>query len=170
MLRFCPHCSCKLDEDQIIEWGGWTFDEGLHLLKPGNIRFTRQEALIISAILRKQGNVARKKDVLYAAVCAGREASDDIPEVKIVDVVVSKIRRRMRERAGLFMIETVWSEGYRALQYDPEKCISVLRNALPHMELCDCGHFAKSHSKNYKHTERRACRYCPCTKFNRMTT
>ncbi|PYG29956.1 winged helix-turn-helix transcriptional regulator [Pelagimonas varians] len=68
-------------------------------------RLTPKEAAILDALIQGGGRVLSKQEILNAAY-----GHLDQPELKIVDVFVSKIRKAL---GGPAMIETVWGRGYR---------------------------------------------------------
>lgn len=72
-----------------------------------------QEARLLLALA--DGN-ARSKPQLMDAVYWERVAEDDVPELKIVDVFVCKIRKKI-VGSGIG-IETLWGTGYRATGVD----------------------------------------------------
>jgi DNA-binding response OmpR family regulator len=117
--RNCPHCGEKLDDKKIIEWGGWSFDENMNRFAPGtpgaSIHLTLLESTVISAILRAGGRPVSKEDYLYSLFCE-RHPEEKWPDVRIVDVYVSKVRRKLR-MANLLMVRTVWGRGYAAVEY-----------------------------------------------------
>lgn len=68
-------------------------------------RLTPRQAAILAVLIRAGGRVLSKQEILDAAY-----GHLDQPELKIVDVFVSKIRKAL---GGPAMIETVWGRGYR---------------------------------------------------------
>lgn len=119
--RFCPHCSGPLDVTRVVAWGGWTFDEESRTLDPGvpgkYLHLTKAEAEMLSAILRAGGRRVSKEGGLYAAACGDRPEVD-WPEMKIVDVYVCKLRKKLRAYYGEnVLIATQWGVGYYAIPY-----------------------------------------------------
>lgn len=169
-MRFCPHCSGPLDDPFTVAWGGWEFDERRNILTaPKVVQFTHIEGVVIAAILRRHGRVAHKTDHLYAAICGNRPDAD-WPEIKIVDVVVCKVRKKLF-KADVFMIERAWGQGYYAAVYDPERRPPPMRErpiiqvdrAPSKKSVCECGHVGQNHHIVGK--RRTFCRRCKCEKF-----
>lgn len=69
---------------------------------PEGLRLTAQQQRVFGAL----------QEAILTAMCWDRPDAD-WPEVKIVDVVVCKIRARLREAESPLRIETVWGQGYR---------------------------------------------------------
>lgn len=70
------------------------------------VRLTAREFQLVEFLSLKGGIVSREAilDYLY---------DGDTPDAKILDVFISKIRRRVRLASGGTLIETVWGRGYR---------------------------------------------------------
>lgn len=76
---------------------------------PG-VHLTRLEARLLLAMARRQSHLS--KDVLLLEMHPGRQ-DVDMPEVKIVDVMVCKLRNKLREVGASDAVATVWGMGYR---------------------------------------------------------
>lgn len=163
--RYCPHCGGNIDTDQILNWGGWSFNEqqnGFELGTPGDkVHLTMTEARIVASLIRGQGRVVSKEGGLYSAICGDRP-DVDWPEMKMVDVLVCKVRKKLKE-ANLLLAETSWGKGYFALPYDPNPVFRDMRPAqkfaaydmkgrpyTPQAMYCSCGHL-KGHHKAKSH-------------------
>lgn len=175
-LRFCPHCNGQLDDPQIIRWGGWAFDEDQNrFIEPVEVHFTRTEGLLVSAILRKKGKVARKMDNLYTALCSNRPDCD-WPELKIIDVIICKIKKKLSVK-NVRLIDCQWGEGYFAVPYDPDHIVvkrepterqkASAANRVEREAFCTCGHKAKNH--HIIGNKRYGCRNCRCERFDLKT-
>jgi len=110
----CPHCGFKLSEDEMLSWGGYTANEiSRELTLDGDarmlVRLTRSWMQIATALMRRQGKIVSKEAMLNSAY--GLVPECDVPEIKIIDVFVCKLRAA----APWFLIETVWGGGYRLL-------------------------------------------------------
>lgn len=86
-------------------------------LGPGNqvtinsgpsVRFTGKEFALMNLICRRNGGTVSKTMTL-TELYAGR----DEPEMKIVDVFICKLRKKMEMITDELIIETVWGKGYR---------------------------------------------------------
>ncbi|WP_280136454.1 winged helix-turn-helix domain-containing protein [Rhizobium sp. Leaf384] len=70
---------------------------------------TRQEFAIFTTLHNAKGGVRTKEQLLKAVT----SLVDEVPEIKIVDVFVCKIRKKLSDlNLG---IETVWGTGYRLM-------------------------------------------------------
>jgi DNA-binding response OmpR family regulator len=116
-----------LDIPRLLDWGGWVYDEELCVLLGGGLSviLTGHEGAVAGALLRAEGRLVKKDGGLYAAICQGK-AEPDWPDVKSIDVYISKLRAKLRGVYGTDrFIATLWGKGYYALPYDPP---SVLPN------------------------------------------
>jgi two-component system cell cycle response regulator CtrA len=106
----CPTCGQDLPSDLIAI----DRDAGIVV---GNGRFahlTVQEFNVFITIYDGKGRVFSKEQLLHAVA----PAWGDEQEIKIVDVFVCKLRKKL---AGLgISIETVWGRGYRLSQQKME--------------------------------------------------
>jgi two-component system cell cycle response regulator CtrA len=74
---------------------------------PLGLALTPAEARVLGILMKRD---VAKKDMIMIALYDGRHAEKDIPEPKIVDVFVCKMRAKLK-RYGL-EIKTVWGIGY----------------------------------------------------------
>lgn len=88
---------------------------------------TKNEAEIFAAFV-KHGR--RNKPQLYH-VCYGQKLDDDMPEPKIIDVFVCKLRKKL-DKHGI-EIKTMWSAGYE-LTPDMQQKTKVLAGLTEHTE------------------------------------
>jgi two-component system cell cycle response regulator CtrA len=70
------------------------------------VKLTRKEFELME-LLTIRGDIVSREQV-FAYLYGG----ENIPDVKILDVFICKIRGKLR-RSGLELIETVWGRGYR---------------------------------------------------------
>jgi two-component system cell cycle response regulator CtrA len=70
------------------------------------VKLTRKEFQLME-LLTVRGDIVTRDEV-FDYLYAGQE----IPEVKILDVFICKIRGKLR-RSGLDLIQTVWGRGYK---------------------------------------------------------
>lgn len=85
---------------------------------------TSTEAVILAAIAAAEAGATKSR--IFDAVYAMRRG-DETPEMKIVDVFVCKLRRKLWPYD--IEIETVWGWGYRMSQASREK-LAELRSAI----------------------------------------
>lgn len=99
---------------------------GFGHLMPPEWCLTVKESRLLGALLERD---IMTKDGLMSALY--RDLGKDEPELKIIDVFVCKIRRKLRE-AGVegIRIETVWGQGYRLPPADKEKLRALVSDAL----------------------------------------
>ncbi|NVO13831.1 MAG: helix-turn-helix domain-containing protein [Rhodoplanes sp.] len=82
--------------------------------------FTRTEAPIVATLAKE---LSATKQQLHAAMYRSRIDADDLPDPKIVDVMVCKIRKKLPEGCT---ITTVWGWGY---EVTPESA-AILRTLI----------------------------------------
>jgi two-component system cell cycle response regulator CtrA len=70
------------------------------------VKLTRKEFQLME-LLTVRGDIVSREQV-FAYLYMGEE----IPDVKILDVFICKIRGKLR-RSGLDLIQTVWGRGYK---------------------------------------------------------
>lgn len=77
---------------------------------PRSWRLTRKEELIVLAFLKVGTNTLDRERMMLTLYGM---FDDDTPQMKILDVFICKIRRKMMEAQTLIHIETVWGRGWR---------------------------------------------------------
>lgn len=89
-----------------------------------SIGVTPAEAAILVDLARRPGET-RSKAQIMDAIYGG---ADDEPDMKIIDVLVCKLRRKIIEATGgLDVVQTIWGRGYRFVpegfqpQYRPNR-------------------------------------------------
>ena len=101
----CPTCGHTLP--LLAE----AIDEDAHIIVSNGrfAAFTESEFAIFSALYSAPGRLKTKEQLLYAV----SSHIDEAPEIKIIDVYVCKIRKKLK---GLnLVIDTVWGDGYRLI-------------------------------------------------------
>lgn len=84
------------------------FRTGLFSIRGETIRFPNKERALLELLIRRRGRVVSKMAILDE-LYQGR----DEPQRKIIDVFISNIRRRLRNRGyDAERITTVWGQGY----------------------------------------------------------
>ena len=85
------------------------------------VHLTSKEYAILELLAMRKGTVLTKEmflDHLYGGI--------DEPEVKIIDVFVCKLRKKLAESSGgVNYIETVWGRGYMLKDYEQEERLYV---------------------------------------------
>lgn len=102
----CPTCGQNLPVDLMAI----DYDAGIVVANGRFAHLTVQEFRIFEALHGSKGRIQTKEALLRAIT----PLIDDEPEIKIVDVLVCKIRKKLE---GLNVkIETMWGRGYRMSQ------------------------------------------------------
>ena len=99
----CPTCGQTLpnDDDLHIDEAGIVVRSGKYAV------LTKLEHDLLSALVRVAPRVRSKEKLLTDLY----QLSNDEPEIKIIDVVVCKLRKKLNPLN--VKIETVWGVGYR---------------------------------------------------------
>lgn len=83
------------------------------------VHLTNKEYAILELLVLRSGTVLNKEmflDHLYSSV--------DEPEIKIIDVFVCKLRKKLADAAGgTNYIDTVWGRGYMLKEYDEQETL-----------------------------------------------
>ncbi len=87
-----------------------------------NVHLTNKEYAILELLAMRKGTVLTKEmflNHLYSSV--------DEPEIKIIDVFVCKLRKKLADASGgINYIATVWGRGYMMREYDtPEEIENI---------------------------------------------
>jgi two-component system cell cycle response regulator CtrA len=80
---------------------------------PIELRLTKFETRMLEALMGAGGAI-KSKEALLAAAYADRWGTDDEPEIKIVDVFVCKLRKKLTPHG--IKIETMFGQGYHLTQ------------------------------------------------------
>lgn len=103
MTDLCPCCRRPLPETSEM-----IIDQGIVVCNGRVAMLTRQEFALIEILVAAKGHVRSRErllDVLYSL------QPDDPPEIKIIDVFVCKLRKKLTP-LGVEIL-TVWGQGYR---------------------------------------------------------
>jgi two-component system cell cycle response regulator CtrA len=109
--------------DAIIRTGGLSINLNTQTVTLGGqqIHLTGREYSILELLaLRKGGTLT--KDMIMSHLYGGM----DEPEIKIIDVFVCKLRKKLTSAGGESYIETVWGRGY----FMPELEVDAMRHEL----------------------------------------
>ncbi|MDR0774310.1 MAG: response regulator transcription factor [Rickettsia sp.] len=83
------------------------------------VHVTNKEYAILELLVLRRGTVLNKEmflDHLYSSV--------DEPDIKIIDVFVCKLRRKLADAGGgTNYIDTVWGRGYMLKEYDEQETL-----------------------------------------------
>jgi len=105
MSAGCPLCGNALPPDQVLI----DFEGGLIVGGGQVVHLTPAEFALFEALWQARPRVMTKEQLLAAT--AGHGFDDR--EIKIVDVFVCKVRKKL-ERTGI-VIDTAWGRGYRVM-------------------------------------------------------
>ena len=92
----------------LLTVGGVTLNltDRVAMIGDSRINLTGKEYALLELLALRAGDVLSKADMMDHLYEPGKE-----PEVKILDVFICKMRRKLR-LAGVDPIETVWARGY----------------------------------------------------------
>jgi two-component system, cell cycle response regulator CtrA len=95
----------------LIEIGPLTIDLDRFIAKvqSAKLALTPKEFEILAALALRRDQVVGRQQLFNAMY--GNEPSE-VPDIKIIDVFVCKIRKRLAEAGAPGLIETVWARGY----------------------------------------------------------
>lgn len=97
-------------------------DQELFVRMARTIHTTQLESRVLLAILRR-GHAHREQ--IYASVQKGHVNPDDAPEMKIIDVVVCKLRKKLKPMG--VNIRTLHAVGYELTDLDRNKLWALIR-------------------------------------------
>lgn len=106
----CPCCGQDAPDGAIPDL---TFAGGMTYYKGRAIPIFRAEARLLAMLVKKGGQVLTRTSAWNESY-AMRPPSDDIPDPKIFDVYISRLRKFLRQANVPLKIETVWGRGWRA--------------------------------------------------------
>jgi len=107
-----PEASCRLGR---FKFAGWELQaDTRQLLTPTKnmIHLTGNEYSLISCLLRDPGLVKSRSDLRYYSVASD---DDDDGDLRTMDVLVSRLRKKMMHYGDKNIIETVRGFGYRLI-------------------------------------------------------
>ena len=101
-------------EIRTISFSGFTLDKGTGLLQMQGrtVGLTRIEADMLELLVDRKSVVT--KEMFLDALYGGR----DEPELKIIDVFICHLRKKIARLSNAQIIETVWGRGFRYVGQD----------------------------------------------------
>lgn len=128
MTIHCPECGAKILGEELVEFGGWTLSETNRAFYRtdrlgGHVDLTPSECKIIGILVRAHGRTVSHV-ALYDICYAGR-SDCDIPELKIIDVLVCKIRKKIRDQWNIETFGISWGVGRKLLPAPPPESAEV---------------------------------------------
>lgn len=110
MSEPCPCCGRLLPDmdDVIIDPSGIVVSRGRY------VRLTANEFGVLQLLHQRMPRVLTKQALLSSLY---QLRPDDPPEIKIVDVWICKLRKKLKPLG--INIDTVWGQGYRMLPASP---------------------------------------------------
>ena len=99
--------------DRQLNLRGGPEDEVMKWQLANTIGLTPSELLILNLLMERTEGMSR--DGIMQAMYSHGHAASEVPEQKIIDVFMCKLRRKLRDRASLphDAIQTIWGKGYR---------------------------------------------------------
>jgi len=85
-------------------------DDTLGMACSSYFKMTRLQAAVFIAILRRPPEVS--KNHIHLAIEANRANSDEPTDLKMVDVVICHIRKKLKAVDPDLVIDTIWGRGY----------------------------------------------------------
>ena len=109
----------------VLRWGSLVLhlDRRAVFVGESELRLTLVQYSILEFLVLNEGTVRTKDDILSQLYPEG-----DRPDVKIVDVFIAKLRKKLSAVGLDGLIETVWSHGY--VVFPPRKEAQPTRRAL----------------------------------------
>lgn len=103
-----------LEEELILFKSQFVIDKSW--TPPIELQLTASEARILGCLYTYDG--ARSKEQLLAALTVDVH-DDSIPEIKIIDVFICKLRRKLRPYE--LVIDTLWGSGYQLSSFSRKR-------------------------------------------------
>src|SRR6516162_2436325 len=116
--------SSTLDRPSTIRTGDLVVDFDSHLVSVHDnpVRLTAKESSILELLSVRQGTTVTKEMLLNHLY-----GGTDEPELKIIDVFVCKLRKKLAQATGgNHYIETVWGRGYMLRDPSPMSSATLL--------------------------------------------
>lgn len=105
----CPHCGGKLASDS-YEFKGLRFEDNIVYFQDRAYHFTACEYKILEAFAIAQGRVVTR-EFIYNLLYWDR--ANDGPDLKLLDVFMVKIRRKLKTWELPVEILTIWGRGWQ---------------------------------------------------------
>ena len=114
--------------DAIIRTGGLSINLNTQTVTLGGqqIHLTGREYSILELLALRKGSTLTK-DMIMSHLYGGM----DEPEIKIIDVFVCKLRKKLSSADGENYIETVWGRGYLMRELEPAGVPDEAASTLP---------------------------------------
>lgn len=117
MAGFCECCGQELaatKETKTLAGGRLTISMGLITLDGETVPITKQQRAVAYLLASKLGLMVTKGRILDFIMTD--RPNEDAPGVKILDVVVCNLRKRIKDNNLPIRIETVFGDGYRMVE------------------------------------------------------
>ena len=117
MAGFCECCGQELattKETKTLAGGRLTVSMGLITLDGETVPIQKQLRTVAYLLASKVGQLVTK-DRILDFIMTGRP-NEDAPGIKIIDVAVSNLRKRIRDNNLPIRIDTVFGDGYRMVE------------------------------------------------------
>lgn len=103
-------------------------DEQLTMLAMRTFSLTASEAKLFVALLRRP---EMTKKSLHLVLQPDDTSDEELTDIKIVDVYVCKIRKKITHRNYKLLIDTIWGRGYSMSKDVKDKAFTLM--GLPHL-------------------------------------
>jgi len=109
---------CNWDDDNTLRFGEFIMDIGEQSLthRDDGVHLTRAEYAIVEKLALNKGLVRR--DAIFDSVYG---LTDELPDSKIIDVFICKLRKKMIDVCGYDPIKTHWGLGYSLIRNPPRE-------------------------------------------------
>lgn len=112
-------------------------DDTLGMACSSYFKMTRLQAAVFVAMLRRPPEISKLQ--IHNAIEANRPNADEPTDLKMVDVVICHIRKKLKARDASFTIETIWGKGYSLVAASRDLALLHIANHLqpPHVALLE---------------------------------
>lgn len=109
-------------------------DDTLGMACSAHFKMTRLQAAVFVAILRRPPEISKLH--IHSAIEASRPNADEPTDLKMVDVVICHIRKKLKAVDKALTIETIWGRGYSMPPAARDLVLAYIANHLhPPVEL-----------------------------------
>lgn len=126
--------------DELVPQESW-------LWFPREWKMTPTQAKVLAFIMARSPGMAKREALLTN--CFSVIGGDDLPEIKIVDVVICQLRKRMAPLA--IDIRTVWGNGYEISKRDAEFLRQICEAEMRGDRVDDFVRIARVHDLEVEH-------------------
>jgi DNA-binding response OmpR family regulator len=109
----CPHCLMRLKDEKSLQIGDFGIDRhmGCALFQGRRLDITGREFNVMALLMEAEGRVVTKEH-LWMNYQGPNSVGHVDTEIKIIDVFICKLRKKLKEQTGREPVGTVWGRGY----------------------------------------------------------